>query len=298
MAWTKTSNFAGPQGPSGPMGSAGAPGPVGQPGPAGPDGTSDFRVSEGIPQCYIASTGLWVPLCTNCDDFDVLDPGNIGKPWEGGFYVGCISHTRNGVPTHALIVAPRAAGASGSNYGGSPSYEQSTNYKWKINRSVTPGTRNEYDGRVNQDAMIAAGLADHPAANFCQGLNINGFTDWYLPSRYELEIAYHFLKPTTDPSGPSAGVNPYAVPMRGSPFNTLQTPVPEFQAGGSEAFYQDVHWTSTEDDIYPDRTWFCMWLNGGLDSIGKDIPVGIPSLGNTYLYPNGTRVRAMRKVPL
>jgi hypothetical protein len=31
---------------------------------------------------------------------------------------------------------------------------------------------------------------DHPAAEFCVNLSIGGHTDWYLPARYELDIAY------------------------------------------------------------------------------------------------------------
>jgi hypothetical protein len=38
----------------------------------------------------------------------------IGFPMAGGYFAGYISHTANGVPTHALIVAPRATGATGS----------------------------------------------------------------------------------------------------------------------------------------------------------------------------------------
>jgi hypothetical protein len=42
-----------------------------------------------------------------------LIPAVIGEPWGGGYFAGYISHTADGNPTHALIVAPRSAtGAS------------------------------------------------------------------------------------------------------------------------------------------------------------------------------------------
>jgi hypothetical protein len=44
--------------------------------------------------------------------------------------------------------------------------------------------------------MVTAGIDDHPAAQFCVNLSIGGFTDWYLPARYELDIAYFNLKPS------------------------------------------------------------------------------------------------------
>jgi len=47
--------------------------------------------------------------------------------------------------------------------------------------------------------MVAAGDATtYPAAWFCTGLNIGGKTDWYLPARDELELAWRNLKPTAD----------------------------------------------------------------------------------------------------
>jgi hypothetical protein len=33
-------------------------------------------------------------------------PAVIGEPFGGGFFAGYISHTADGNPTHALIVAP------------------------------------------------------------------------------------------------------------------------------------------------------------------------------------------------
>jgi hypothetical protein len=175
--------------------------------------------------------------------FDFLDPANIGLEVEGGFFAGLISHTANSVPTHALIVAPRATGASGSGY------TITTSLQWKTTNSTTTGTTSSFDGAANTAAMVTAGIASHPAANFCVNLSIGGFTDWYLPARYELDIAYENLKPTTTSNNTSWGINPYSVPERtvnrtaGDP---AQTSVSAFQSTGSEPFVAAAHWSSTE----------------------------------------------------
>jgi hypothetical protein len=171
-------------------------------------------------------------------------PAVIGEPFGGGYFAGYISHTADGSPTHALIVAPRATGATGTGY------TLTTNLTWKTATTTTAGTTSPFDGAANTAAMVTAGIADHPAANFCVGLSIGGFTDWYLPSRLELEIAHFNLKPTSLANNTSAGVNAYSVPARAISYTTLypsQTYLAAFQSGSSEAFSSTFfHWSSTE----------------------------------------------------
>jgi hypothetical protein len=165
----------------------------------------------------------------------------IGAAYEGGFFAGYISHTDDGVATHALIVAPAATGATGTGY------TLTTNKQWKTTNTTTAGTTSPFDGAANSANM---NNASHPAAQFCEGLSIGGYSDWYLPARYELDIAYENLKPTTTSNNTSWGINPYSVPERtvnrtaGAP---AQTSVAAFQSGGAEAFVADYHWSSTED---------------------------------------------------
>jgi hypothetical protein len=203
---------------------------------------------------------------------------NIGDAFEGGFFAGLISHTANSVPTHALIVAPRATGASGTGY------TLTTNYQWKTANTTTTGTTSSFDGAANTAAMVTAGIASHPAANFCVNLSIGGFTDWYLPARYELDIAYELLKPTTTGNTTSWGINPYSVPERtvnrttGDP---AQTSVSAFQSTGSEPFVDDTHWSSTE--LSSTNVWGLDFFNGFQNSNGKG---------------SSNRVRAFRKLAL
>ena len=169
----------------------------------------------------------------------------IGIPFGGGYFAGYISHTANGSPTHALIVAPRAPGATGTGY------TLTTNLTLKTSLGSTANTTSAFDGAANTAAMVAAGIASHPAAEFCTLLTINGFNDWYLPARYELDIAYYNLKPTTTLNSTNTGANPYSVPARAQSYTTSlpgQTLALAFTTS-SEAFVSSSHWSSTEFNV-------------------------------------------------
>ncbi len=204
-------------------------------------------------------------------------PAVIGEAWGGGYFAGYISHTQNGNPTHALIVAPRATGASGGGY------TLTTSYAWKTATTTTANTSSQFDGVANTAAMVTAGIASHPAANFCVGLTIGGFSDWYLPSVLELEIAYFNLKPSTALNNSGIGINAYAVPTRPSvwtPEYPAQTSISIFNTS-TQAFIADNHWSSTEAGSTTGTTF---WFGGG------------SSQGSGKL--NGVRVRAFRRIAL
>jgi hypothetical protein len=182
---------------------------------------------------------------------------DIGDAYEGGFFAGFISHTDDGVATHGLIVAPSASGYNG----------QAT-LQWKTSTTSTAGTTSSFDGAINSANM---NNASHPAAQYCEGLSIGGYSDWYLPARYELDIAYENLKPTTASNNTSWGINPYSVPERtvnrtaGAP---AQTSVAAFQSGGAEAFVADSHWSSTESSAT--GAWRLLFSNGNQNGNDKD----------------------------
>jgi len=204
-------------------------------------------------------------------------PAVIGEAFGGGFFAGYISHTADGNPTHALIVAPRATGATGTGY------TLTTNFAWKTANTTTVDTTSSFDGAANTAAIVTAGIADHPAANFCKNLNIGGYSDWYLPARYELDIAYFNLKPSTAANSTSWGVNLYSVPKRDINNTTTyptQTPLTAFNTS-AEAFAADNHWSSTEANA--SNAWFLTFPDGTQISAGKAI---------------SRRVRAFRRIAL
>jgi hypothetical protein len=198
----------------------------------------------------------------------------IGDSFKGGFYAGLISHTADGVATHALIVAPRATGASGTGY------TITTLLAWQSTTSTTSAT-SPFDGADNTSKMT-----NSPAADFCTGLTIGGYSDWYLPARFELDIAYYHLKPTTGGNNTSWGINDYSVPKRtvnNTAGDPAQTSVTAFKDTGSEPFVADFHWSSTE------RTSTDAWR---LDFAGG-------GQGSSASGKTGTRrVRAFRKLAL
>ena len=201
----------------------------------------------------------------------------IGDAYQGGFFAGTISHTANGVATHLLIVAPAATGASGTGY------TLTTNRQWKTASTATTGTTSTFNGSVNSANM---NNASHPAAQFCEGLSIGGYSDWYLPAQFELEIAYYNLKPTTASNYAFGGVNIYAVPARSSNWTSgtpAQTTVTAFQSGNSEAFPASLHWASTQSST---NTGYGMCTNFNVGETGGAIKT------------DPFRVRAFRKVAL
>ena len=157
-------------------------------------------------------------------------------PEYGGYYAGA-NIVVDGTE-YAIIVSPKEGGEASS-------------IQWKTNNTVTSGTFSTYNGKLNlQNIIDANALSSHPAMNFCNNLNINGFTDWHLPSPDELEVCYRYLKPSPDNNfvgvrslhNELSGYNPNSNPTKdGYATNSpQQTTVTEFQEGGSQAFFDST----------------------------------------------------------
>lgn len=191
-------------------------------------------------------------------------PGAIGDEFEGGYYGGIINQDGT---EYYLIVSPKAQGYTTAAYA----------------PSATGGGTSVIDGPANTAAMDST---SYPAAKFCADLSINGYTDWYLPSRYELDVLYFNLKPSTDANRTTDGINSYAVPPRTVNFTTSnppQTSATLFRAGGAEAFPTvQPHWTSTQ--LNSGSAWIIEFRNGDHDYYSKTI--------------NYFHVRAIRRVPV
>ena len=212
---------------------------------------------------------------TTASSFGLPAPGTA---LEGGFFAGVIVQGGN---SFAIIVAPRASG-------------ENTSLQYKNTNDAAPAaTQTLNNGPAATAAMVAAGNSTvYPAAHFCNNLTINGFSDWYLPARDELELCYRNLKPTTganntgnrsqsaytypegnDQAAGTIGVNRNSDPTgaaytSGSP---AQTSVSDFQTGNTEAFASAFYWSSSE--FSSTNAWAQEFSNGFQENGGKNISV-------------------------
>ena len=199
---------------------------------------------------------------------------DIGAAFGGGFFAGQISTAGTGVADYNLVIAPKSSGENSSK-------------QWKTSNTSTAGTSSVIDGPANSSAM---NNASHPAAEFCEGLTIGSFSDWYMPALNELEVCYYNLKPTTTSNNTGTGINTYAVPSRGSNYTSLvpgQTSATDFLVStGTERFdsgtVADRYWVSTQ-------TGNPIWAWGQAFGNGSNYGAGLYK-GNLY------KVRAVRRV--
>jgi hypothetical protein len=131
-------------------------------------------------------------------------------------------------------------------------------------------------------------LSNFPACEWIQttlnNANYNGYSDWYLPARDELELVYRHFKPTTQgnndvfrPSGTefgadgaTYGTNNSSDP-NGSGYTTSdpsQTTVTSFQDGGADYLTDNPYWSSTENNA--SRSWYQSFYDGSQTYHDKD----------------------------
>ncbi|MCX7023868.1 MAG: caspase family protein [Spirochaetes bacterium] len=94
-------------------------------------------------------------------------------------------------PAGGLIFHDKGSASDGWRYLEAAPSDQSAGIQWHngndldIKTGTAVGT-----GRANTQAIIAAQGAGNYAATLCKNLSINGFSDWFLPSRDELDAMY------------------------------------------------------------------------------------------------------------
>ncbi len=168
------------------------------------------------------------------------------------------------------------------------------------------------NGRAATAAMIAANTAAgsviYPAADFIRGVNgaaLSGYTDWELPARDWLELAWRNLKPlvndnylaarpkantyildanTDDIANEGRGLNRHSVPA-GDAYTATdpsQTSLAAFRAGGAQAMATEVYfWSSSEYSAA--AAWYQFYFTS------------YPGSQNGINKTNGLRVRAVRR---
>ena len=165
----------------------------------------------------------------------------IGEAYGGGFFAGLI---RIGSSTYGLIVAPRDGGEIVGEWGP---------------RKAIDGARSFFDGHANTQAMADAGS---DIALWAYSLKIGDNSDWYIPSRDELEVCYRNLKPTDDSNYCGSGDNPSAyLPSYAYSIDTpAQTTTEAFR--GAQAFDPVWHWTSTQYAGDASLAWYQYFFDG------------------------------------
>lgn len=160
----------------------------------------------------------------------------VGSAFGGGFFAGQISTAGNGIADYNLVIGPKSTA-------------QTTN-KYKNAQTATVGADSVINGPQNTTDMVADGNSTvYPCAHFCNDLSTGGQTDWYMPAKNELEVCYFNLKPDPVANRTASGINPNAVPARASNYtagNPAQTSASAFQVGNSEAFDNEIYWSSSE----------------------------------------------------
>lgn len=217
-AKTSGSSTPGPQGPVGNDGAVGATGATGPQGPAGNDGAVGATGATG-PQGPQGADGQG-GVTTAGSGINVTGAGTVASPYVvsttspcglaiGDTYQGGIIFYLDASGCHGLISAPS---------------DQSTGIVWNNGIDRYTGTLGDglYSGAMNTAMIIATQMADIQSGNFAAkvcadySVTVNGVTygDWYLPSKYELNLLY--LQKT---AVGGFGINPYWSSTENDVFN-------------------------------------------------------------------------------
>jgi hypothetical protein len=117
----------------------------------------------------------------------------IGQSFQGGYYAGTITYGTEswlgiGGEQYHLIMAPKSSG------------EASTIKQYKTSATCDGAESNQtsaqsvWDGYHNTYTSVIGSSSAHPAANYCQGLSIGGYSDWYLAANQESSLAFGNLR--------------------------------------------------------------------------------------------------------
>jgi hypothetical protein len=122
---------------------------------------------------YIVLLFLVLPLCKN------ESPYKIGQQFQGGiiFYID-----KSG--EHGLIAAPTDQ-ADSIEWG-------CESVRWDLYDPVLVGASGTAIGTGMQNTIAIINNCDSVliAARICKNLSLNGYSDWYLPSKNELNLLY------------------------------------------------------------------------------------------------------------
>jgi len=151
----------------------------------------------------------------------------IGKTWQGGiiFYI-------DGTGEHGLVAAPT---------------DQSSGIQWSNGSAIATGITGTAvgTGLANTNKIIKMQGAGSYAAKLCANLVIGQYSDWYLPSKDELNLMYYNI-------GPGA-----AAPL---------TNIGDFDIN-------NLYWSSSE--FREGDAWYHNFVNGQIGGTNKDQAWGV-----------------------
>jgi hypothetical protein len=173
----------GPQGPAGATGATGATGPQGPVGPQGPQGPAGNLTNGTTPGEMLYWNGTaWVTIApgtegatlTYCNGVPTWGPCPEPPIEVGSFYQGGVVFYVDG-NGHGLIAATS---------------DQSIGALWGCEGTSMTTQNTVGTGLVNTEAIYVSCQQADIAARICYDAEINGYTDWYLPSKDELDLIY------------------------------------------------------------------------------------------------------------
>jgi hypothetical protein len=206
-------------------------------------------------RCVVTATNPLGAVSANSNSTATV-PLVIGQAFGGGYYAGLISTAGNDVADFYLIVGPLASA-------------QNNSKQFKTSNTGSDPT-SVIDGPTNSATMNSG---TYPAAQFCEGLTIGGYSDWYMPAKNELEICYYSFRPTVNSNNTSSGTNTNAVPSRPSNYTSTdppQTSLSLFIEGGSEAFTSSGIRYCSSTQQSSTSAWLQQFSNGSQTFFDKD----------------------------
>ena len=182
----------GPQGATGAQGIqgiAGTPGLKGDIGPQGP--TGGFPTGTAVGDMQYWDGAQWVLIPVGADNSNLKNckgiptwivnscPGLSYAIGETGPAGGTVFYVTDATGAHGLEVSPSDVGTAGNGWG------CGSTVSTILGTNTVIGT-----GSANTTAILTGCSQDGTAAKIAHDYSLNGYNDWYLPSKDELALLY------------------------------------------------------------------------------------------------------------